>query len=343
MSRAAACQSPESSRVLCVGEALALFSPEGSAGRADSGYPAYSAYSASLAGAEANVACTLAALGVPTSFLGNVGDDALGRLVLHELRAAGVDTAHVVVDEHRNTGLYLKEPSAAGSRLRYYRAGSAASAMSARDLPRALLSRVAVVHVSGITAGLSESCRELVERLLARPRDGQVVSFDVNWRPALWDRGAPETLRRLAAQADVVFVGADEAQSLWGIAEPGEIAQLLTTGRDGLPATPRPPGTLVVKDGARGATLVSGQTEVFVPALRAPVVEATGAGDAFAAGFLAGRSAGLADRDSLRLGHLLAARTLQTHRDRPEVPPAAEPAALLLQPELGHSAAPATR
>ena len=118
--------------------------------------------------------------------------------------------------------------------------------------------------------------------LLAAPRSG-LLSFDVNWRPgAVADRD-PAVLRELAALADVVLVGADEAESLWGVAEPAAIREVL----------PEPRGARGQAGRERGATLLEdGRPAVFQPALRVDVVEPVGAGDAFAAGFLAATARG---------------------------------------------------
>src|SRR5205085_4447622 len=116
--------------------------------------------------------------------------------------------------------------------------------MSPADLERWLPAAESLVHISGITPALSTSCLALVETLLgtARPR-GVRVLFDVNHRPRLW---APEVaapvLLALARQADTVFVGLDEAQTLWGTATADDVRRLIGGT-----------GVLVVKDAAIGA------------------------------------------------------------------------------------------
>src|SRR5579859_251924 len=124
-------------QVTCLGEALAVLVPEDPTG---SGHA--SSYALSVGGAEANVACALAALGVAVRWTGRVGDDHFGRVVLGTLAERGVDISAVEVDPARQTGLYVKEiegpvpgatsapvpGSAIGTRMRYYRSGSAACA-----------------------------------------------------------------------------------------------------------------------------------------------------------------------------------------------------------------------
>ncbi|WP_181193371.1 sugar kinase [Prauserella shujinwangii] len=286
--------------MVCVGESMAVFVP------AEPG-PAHEVrtWKRTTGGAESNVACHLAALGVPSAWVSAVGSDSFGRAVLTEIAAAGVDVASVRQDRHRPTGLYVKESAAGGSPVRYYRTGSAASGMSPDVLAGLDLTGVRLVHCSGITAALSDGCRDLVRALLAAPREGRRVSFDVNWRPALWAGRDRSVLAELAGLADIVLVGDDEAEIVWGTGDPARLRRLLPG-----------PDTLVVKHGERGATLLErGRPPVFEPALCVDVVEPVGAGDAFAAGFLAATLRGAAPATRLRAGHLQAAATLLTHDD----------------------------
>ncbi len=106
----------------------------------------------SVAGAEANVAIGLARLGHATKWVGRVGDDELGALILRTMRAEGVDSADVRLDAERPTGLFLLErrlPEVI--RVRYYRNGSAGGALTAADVAGALMPGVRMLHLTGIT------------------------------------------------------------------------------------------------------------------------------------------------------------------------------------------------
>ncbi|MGM1065311.1 sugar kinase [Saccharothrix sp. Mg75] len=284
--------------VVCLGETMAVLVP------ADPGpVRAARTWTRAIGGAESNVAVHLCRLGVRSRWVGAVGDDAFGGAVLDAVGGAGVDVTGVRVDPDRPTGLYVKEADAAGSRVRYYRRGSAASALDPSVLDRLDLRDTLLVHVTGITAALSDSCLDLLRAVLDGPRAAP-VSFDLNWRPALWRDRDPGVLRDLADAADVVLAGADEAQAVWGTGDPDELRALL----------PRP-RTLVVKHGARGATVVEDGATTFHPGLRVDVVEPVGAGDAFAAGYLAAHLAGDPPARRLRAGHLQAASALLTRED----------------------------
>ena len=291
--------------VVCVGEAMALVSPT-------DGLPLATTRHVELthAGAESNVARHLSALGVPTAWLSRLGADALGDRVVNELAAAGVDLRWVGRRADAPTGVFFKDPSPAGTRVLYYRSGSAASTMGPGDVDSWPLAGARWLHLTGITPALSATCAQLTDALFDRAHGlGLPVSFDVNHRPALWPGGgAPDRLLHLARRADVVFVGLDEARILWGTRTAEDVAALV----DG-------PRRVVVKDADREAVEVDrgepAPRVTRVAARRVRVVEPVGAGDAFAAGYLAASLRGEDADGRLALGHSLAAWTLGTSTD----------------------------
>ncbi len=285
--------------VVCLGETMVMMVP------AEPG-PVHlvRTWHRAVGGAESNVACHLTRLGVRSSWVSAVGDDSFGLAVLRTVGGFGVDVSRVRIDPARPTGLYVKEASPHGSPVRYYRRGSAASGMGLEMIDRLGLGEVKLVHLSGITAALSDSCLALMRELLRRPRHGFKISFDLNWRPALWADRDPCVLRELADMADIVLAGSDEAELVWGTGDPAGLRKLLPG-----------PSALVVKQGADGATLLESGSSHYEPALKVEVVEPVGAGDAFAAGFLAATLAGRTPSVRLRAGHLQAASALLTAED----------------------------
>ncbi|MBF9127643.1 sugar kinase [Plantactinospora sp. S1510] len=262
-------------------------------------------------GAESNVAMFLAALGHRAAWASRVGADPLGGLVVEQVAATGVDTSLVEVDHTRPTGVYLKDPGPAGTKVYYYRRGSAAASMDPVYAARISAVPSAVLHLSGITAALSESCRQLVDQLLlAGPDARRLISFDVNYRPALWDGRAGADLLRLAQAADVVFVGLDEAAQLWDVRTPQDVRTLINL-----------PGTLVVKNGSVDAVAFHRDGVSVEPARPVDVVEPVGAGDAFAAGWLSAALRGLGQPARLKLGHLVAGAALGSVGDFAALPP----------------------
>jgi 2-dehydro-3-deoxygluconokinase len=290
-------------RLLAVGETMAMLTPAvaepvelAERFRLDAG------------GAESNVAAHVAALGHRSCWFSRVGDDALGRRILRQLAERGVDVTGVVLDTAFPTGLYVKDP---GNGVLYYRAGSAAARLTPDDADRLVLDGVAILHLSGITAAISPSAHEFLGRLMRRARhEGIRISFDVNHRAPLWTAAAAgPVLLDLARRADVVFVGRDEAELLWGTATPLDVRSLLPDVAE-----------LVVKDGEVGATAFTAAGEEFCPSLRVEVVDVVGAGDAFAGGYLASHLAALPVGERLAAGHRRAALTIATMGDSVEAP-----------------------
>ena len=295
---------------VCLGEGLVSFVPATAAPLEDA-----RTFHRSLAGAEWNTAIALASAGIRTAVVSRVGDDGFGRFLTSELRRHDVDDSAVEIDADAPTGLYVKElsPRPDGSidgTMHYYRAGSAASRMSpatlSAPLASALLAEAALVHTSGITPALSPSARAAQDAVFDRPRDGRLLSFDVNWRPALW-RGREDEGRAviadLARRADVVFCTRPDAEAVFGTAEPEQLRALFPEPRYLLATSPD------------GAVAFDGAERTDSRSLDVPVVESIGAGDAFAAGFLAGVLTSLSLTGSLARAHRIATRALVSTRD----------------------------
>jgi 2-dehydro-3-deoxygluconokinase len=286
----------DSPLTVCIGESLAVLQPAIPGPLAD-----VATFTRTAGGAESNVARGLVGLGLRAAWVGAVGDDGFGEHLLRTLAADGVDTSGATIDRARPTGLYVKETREGRSVPHYYRAASAAAALGPEALQapavKALLADAALVHVSGITAALSDSCLELLRAALTI--EGPLVSIDLNWRAALWQGRDPGVLRGLLDAADIVLLGADEAGEVLGTTDPAQLRALLPN-----------PRTLVIKDGATRALAVEKSRTTVVPALGVDVVEPVGAGDAFAAGYLGGLLQGYDQARRLRLGHLLAASAL---------------------------------
>lgn len=257
------------------------------------------------AGAESNVAAGVAALGLSAGWVGRVGADAFGRAVLDELTGLGVDCSRVVVDDARTTGLMFKG-AVEGERceIEYRRAGSAGSALAADDLDEDYVASARAVHVTGITACLSESAGLAALRAFELARG--LRSFDPNIRPQLWRDDLAPLVHRLVSMSDVCFCGLADAELLTGASGPKRCAGALAE---------LGPATVVVTLGSRGAlALENGKYTEAAPSA-ADVVDPVGAGDAFAAGFLAARLRGEPLESSLALGAERGAAATGSRRD----------------------------
>ncbi|KIP89860.1 ribokinase [Microbacterium sp. MEJ108Y] len=232
-----------------------------------------------IGGAESNVAIGLVRLGIPTSWLGRVGDDSLGERVAREIRGDGVDV-RAIVDPDAATGLMVKErPSAASTAVHYYRAGSAGSRLRPEDLPDGWVEHASLLHITGITPLLSDTAEAAVHLAIDRARAaGTRVSFDINYRSALASPAvAGPALRDIAERSDVVFGGAEEFAILYpGISVADAAARLHDAGC----------ATTVLKQGPDGASVFTAGSVVGAPGFTIAPVDTVGAGDAFVAGYL---------------------------------------------------------
>jgi 2-dehydro-3-deoxygluconokinase len=254
------------------------------------------------AGTESNVAIGLARLGHRVGWLSRLGDDEFGQYILNVVRSEGIDTSRVVIDPEAPTGLVFKEKRELGPRrILYYRRGSAASRITPADVDPEYVAPARILHLTGVTLALSQSCREAVHAAAAAARQrGVLVSFDPNLRLRLWSaEQARAAMRELLPLCDLVLPGLDEAELLTGESDPDRAADAIRA---------LGPATVVVKLGPSGALGVGPSERVRAPGVRLErIVDPVGAGDGFAAGFLAGQLRGLGLAESLRLGNTVGA------------------------------------
>ncbi len=241
----------------------------------------------SFGGAESNVAIGAARLGVPARWIGRVGDDEFGHMILEGIAAEEVDVSGAITDGEAPTALMVRERvTGLGRRVTYYRRGLAGSRLAPGDVPESAVAAAALLHVTGITPAISASARDAVFGAVEAARAAGVpVSLDVNHRPALWDDAAARgCLADLAGRVDILFAGEDEAELLVGAGTAQELARAIhRLGAE----------RVVVKRGDQGAVAVD-EGERGIAAVAVDCVDTVGAGDAFVAGYLAELLAGAA-------------------------------------------------
>jgi 2-dehydro-3-deoxygluconokinase len=237
-----------------------------------------------MGGSESNVAIGVRRLGVPATWVGRLGPDPAGELIRRELRAEQVDVA--AARDPAPTGLMIRwRPVAGHGRVVYYRDDSAGSHLAPGDIPEEAVRRAAVFHSSGITLAIGPGPAAAVAHAIALARAaGAVVSFDVNYRRALWSpTEAAAAVAAVLPGCDIVFAGAEEAGMVAGTSDPLDAAHALEA---------MGPSQVLIKLGSAGClALIEGETfELAAPAVT--VVDTVGAGDAFVAGYLAELIAG---------------------------------------------------
>jgi 2-dehydro-3-deoxygluconokinase len=273
-----------------------------------------------VAGAEANVAVGLARLGHRPAFVGRVGADGFGTAIVRKLRGEGVMTEFLTAHPGAATGLLVRERRVLGpAEVNYYRAGAAGSRLQPSDVDAAtdLFRSARWLHVTGITPALSVSARAAVERAVELARtSGLTVSLDLNLRRKLWsEEEAALVLSDLAARADVVLASIDEATVVTR-SHPSLDAAALAQAIAGLG-----PSLVVLKLGSTGALgLERGRDPIRAPAIETPIVDTIGAGDGFAAGFIATRLEGGSLEAALRAGNACGAAAVAVVGDLTGLP-----------------------
>jgi sugar/nucleoside kinase (ribokinase family) len=249
-------------------------------------------------GAGANVAAWLAVRGVPVTLVARAGDDEAGRGALERLRGHGVEVAHVAVDPRRPTGTCVVLVAPGGERSMLPDAGANA-ALEPGDVAGAPFAAGAHLHLAGYTLLRGgPSCAAAVAALRRARASGMTISLDPSSAAPIERFGAARFLE-LAGHPDVLLPNRDEAIALAGSPDP---RALVAHARE-----------VVVTLGADGARWTDGRVVLDAPAATAgggPVADTTGAGDAFAAGFLAAWLDGAPPGGALGAGNALAARAL---------------------------------
>jgi 2-dehydro-3-deoxygluconokinase len=284
-----------------------------------------------VAGAEANVAVGLVRLGHEVAFVGRVGDDGLGRAIVRHLRGEGVDVSRLVVDGGAATGVMFRDLRDVGAaEVVYWRRGSAGSRISNDDVDAAagLLAGSRWLHVTGITPAISQTARSAVERAIEHARAGGVrVSLDLNIRRRVWPEAeAAPVLGGLVGRVDLVLGSLDEMAVVGGLAPTLEAGAGIEEAAAAGAVIRLGPSSAVVKLGPRGAleahldergALVTQHRAAFAVG---HVADAVGAGDAFAAGYLAAILEGRTIGEALETGNACGASAIASLGDQAGLP-----------------------
>jgi 2-dehydro-3-deoxygluconokinase len=269
-----------------------------------------------------NIAVMAARLGAPARLGGRIGDDPFGARLLAFWRGAGVDVSHVRVDPDANavTGLYLNAPRPGGGhRFAYWRGGSAGSRLQPGDLGDSFLVRVGLLVVTGVALAVSPSSAAAAQEAVARARAaGARVACVLNHRPALG--GDIAALTATARGADLVIGSTEDAAAMVGERDPVALAREVLDVPE-----------LVLTDGRELVTAVIDRDVVQQRVPVVPVVNAAGAGDAFAGAYLAQRLAGVEPSAALAWGVAASALSVTRRGCASSYPTLAETTALAHQ------------
>ena len=255
-------------------------------------------------GDTANFLMAAARLGGRCGYITRVGQDDFGEAFTALLRRHEIDASQVKSDAAHHTGLYfVSYAEDRQHRFAYFRRDSAASHLAPEDIDSSYVARARILHASGISQAISPSCAAAVDAAMAIARDaGVTISYDANVRPALGTiEGLTRSFERTLSQADIVFVSLEDVAHLYGdMSIDAALDRVLSDG----------PRLAVAKLGARGC-LVRGEDGDcrLVPGWTVDAVDATGAGDAFDAGFVLALGRGESPEEAARYANAVGALT----------------------------------
>ncbi len=304
--------------VLCIGDAMVDLITVGPCVPPRGGNIWSSAVQMSPGGTVANVCVNMAKLGINTAFAGCLGSDPYGKYSLDKMHESGVDTTDIEITEDVSTGIILALIDTSGERTFIACAkGSSHAKLSQNFVKQLDYQRANLVHTSGVCLVEEPSRSSLLLALKLARGVGRKVYYDPNLR--LEGNVFPEPLRKAQHEAlqltDVLLVGEEELTLMYENETNLEnvISGLLDMGIE----------TVVVKQGERGASAFTKFEQCKQPAYQVEVVDTTGAGDSFDAGFMAAVLRGLPLSEAVKYACAVAAikvsrygaRAVPTHEE----------------------------
>ena len=280
--------------LISIGECLVEFSSDRPLEKAES-------FRRSLGGDTLNILIAAGRLGTTTGYVTRLAGDPFARYMLRTWREEGIDVTHAKEVDGFNAVSFVSILPGGDRDFIYYRKGSAASTLEPSDLDLDYIASCRVLHLSGTIQAISPTARATVRRAaeIARERDVD-VSYDPNYRRQLWT----PTEARAGMEEVLPFVkyflpsSPADTDVLFSTSDPYKVIKDLRA---------RDVPVVAVKCGSRGAVLGTGEEIFEIPPYTAgPVVDTTGAGDAFNGGLLHGLLKGMKPKDAALIGSITA-------------------------------------
>lgn len=238
-------------------------------------------YSANPGGAPANVAVAAALMGAQTAFIGKVGNDSFGHMLVDTLKSKNVDTQGVILSNEYKTTLAVVSVDCKGERsFSFYRKNCADVNLTADELPLNLIETADVFHFGSVSL-TDEPCATATETAVKTAKSsGAVITYDPNYRPLLWnsESQAKAEMRHLLKYVDIIKVSDEELFLLTDKTD-------LSSGADDLLALGIK--IVIVTLGEKGAYFKTPFSQGKVDAFVGDVADTNGAGDTFFGTFLA--------------------------------------------------------
>jgi 2-dehydro-3-deoxygluconokinase len=237
-------------------------------------------YGLSFSGDAVNVATSAARLGLKSCVISAAGDDYFGMELLKFMKLQGISLDGMKTVKGGFTGIYFISLGKNGEHeFTYFRKGSAAADVHLTERQLRAIGNSSMFHFSGIAQGISgTSARAVAIALKTAKKAGCFISYDVNFRPALWKKDeAIRSLETVAGNTDVVFISSEDYAMLFGKESvSAAIKHIRSMGAV----------NVVYKSGGKGSTADFNGNRIRQEVFHVNALDATGAGDAFDAGFL---------------------------------------------------------
>lgn len=264
-------------RITAIGELLVEFIPENPKGLMNESGKLIKTAS----GSAGIFACAVANLGGDSGFIGQLGKDALSQFVYKIVEKQGVDMDGINIVDNGQVGLTFVEYTEEGRNFQFYRDNSVGSLLNKEGIKENSISTSAAIHYPGMLLEMNASIRKACETAVEYGKKyGTIISFDPNIRKELIkNEGAIDRLREAIKNADIVSPTLEEAKIITHKKDINEIINELH--RLG-------PKLVAITQDAEGAIVSCGGEKIHVKFGEINAVDATGAGDTFAAALIFG-------------------------------------------------------
>lgn len=268
-----------------------------------------------IGGAELNVAIGCARLGIEVGWISRLGNDEFGKYILKTVRGEGVDVSQVKLVDGYPTSVYFREVLANGeSRSFYYRENSPTTTMDKESLNEDYFKNTKVLHITGVFPSINDKNKEiLLESIKLAKKYNLCISFDPNIRLKMWNmEQARNFINKFLNDVDILLVGDEEISILL---DEEDITKAIKKFHDiGIEK-------VIVKRGAKGA-IGSYKNNVYsVDSIKPKaLIDTVGAGDGFAAGFLAASLKGKSFEESIQFANAVGSLVVGVEGDNEGLP-----------------------
>jgi len=221
-------------------------------------------------GAPGNFAIACSRLGLKTSIISRVGNDAFGRFLIDVLNKEGVDTKYIQIDEINNTGLafvsHIKE-----RQFLFYKGSEMfiEEPSKIEDVKYICFGSIPLIY---------QKSRNTIFKIINKKRKKAKICFDPNIRLNLWKEDTKKWVEKVLRYVDILLLTEDEAKFIF---EDNDLEKIIEDIRERF-------DIIGIKMGKKGCMIIKENMKIKLPALKVKVVDTTGAGDAWNAGFLYG-------------------------------------------------------